>query len=196
MPFSYAAVVLNPTMKEQWFADRWSSGIAKQRAWISQIEEQVRQHWLQFYKHRDKPTRASPSSSVWVAPSAASDDLRERLRVYERVELDHEASADDIDDFEKYLRTDLGPHSIPSNIGFTVVKQRLSSRGSHLIAWPFCQCAMAANALSVLKGISFTTSAVDSSVTSPRHVRVFGIGTCKPIPKTAGIKSVDGHGNT
>ena len=31
--------------------------------------------------------------------------------MYKRVKLDHEASADDIDDFEEYLRTDLAPHS-------------------------------------------------------------------------------------
>ena len=43
-PFSYAAVILNPTMKKQWFVDRWSSGTAEQRSWILQVEEQVRQH--------------------------------------------------------------------------------------------------------------------------------------------------------
>jgi hypothetical protein len=114
-PFSYAAVILNPTMKKQWFVDRWSSGTAKQRTWISQIEEQVRQHWLRCYKHGDKQTVVSVPSSSRTAPSAASDDLRERLRVYKRVKLDHEASADDVDDFEEYLRTDLTPHSAMFN---------------------------------------------------------------------------------
>jgi hypothetical protein len=56
-----------------------------------------------------------PPSSSRTIPSAASDDLRERLRVYKRVKLDHEASADDIDDFGDYLRTDLAPHSAAFN---------------------------------------------------------------------------------
>ncbi|GAB7336563.1 hypothetical protein MBLNU13_g09833t2 [Cladosporium sp. NU13] len=110
-PFSYAAVILNPTMKKQWFIERWSSGTAEQRAWIAQIEEQVRQHWLRYYKHGDKPAMVSTFNSVRAVPSAASDDLRERLRVYKRVKFDHEASADDVDDFEEYLRTDLTPYS-------------------------------------------------------------------------------------
>ena len=110
-PFSYAAVILNPTMKKQWFVDRWSSGTAEQRAWIAQIEEQVRQHWLRYYKHGGKPAMVSTSNSVRAVPSAASDDLRERLRVYKRVKFDHEASADDVDDFEEYLQTDLTPYS-------------------------------------------------------------------------------------
>ena len=110
-PFSYAAFILNLTMKKQWFVDRWSSGTAEQRAWISQIEEQVRQHWLRYYKHGDKSAMASFSNAPRAVSSAAFDDLRERLRVYKRVKLDHEASADDIDDFEEYLRTDLTPYS-------------------------------------------------------------------------------------
>lgn len=110
-PFPYAAVILNPTMKKQWFIDRWASGTAEQRTWISQVEEQVRQHWLRFYKHEGRPTRPSPPSSERVVPPAASDDLRERLRVYKRVKLGHEALSEEVDDFEEYLRTDLTPHS-------------------------------------------------------------------------------------
>ncbi|KAF4546932.1 Hypothetical protein D9617_95g039970 [Elsinoe fawcettii] len=112
-PFSYAAVILNPTMKMQWFIDRWACGTAEPRTWIPQVEEQVRRHWLHFYKHRDKRTTLPSSSSKRVSPaagssagSAGSDDLRERLRVYKRVRLDHEILLDDVDDFEEYLRTD------------------------------------------------------------------------------------------
>jgi len=110
-PFPYAAVILNPTMKKQWFVDRWASGTAEQRAWISQVEEQVRQHWLQFYKHKGRPIRPSPPSPGRAVPSAASDELRERLRVYKRVKLGCEALPEDVDDFEEYLRTNLTPHS-------------------------------------------------------------------------------------
>lgn len=114
-PFSYAAVILNPTMKTQWFIDRWACGTAEQRTWIPQVEEQVRQHWMRFYKHIDRKTTLPASRSTRMSPaagpSAGSDDLRERLRVYKRVKLDHEALLDNVDDFEEYLRTDLVPHS-------------------------------------------------------------------------------------
>jgi len=46
--------------------------------------------------------------STAAGSSAGSDDLRERLRVYKRVKLDHETLLDDVDDFEEYLRTDQG----------------------------------------------------------------------------------------
>ena len=38
-PFPYAALILNPTMKKQWFVDRWSSGTVEQRSWIPEVEE-------------------------------------------------------------------------------------------------------------------------------------------------------------
>ncbi|KAF4546988.1 Hypothetical protein D9617_77g092420 [Elsinoe fawcettii] len=105
-PFSYAAVILNPTMKMQWFIDRWACGTAEPRTWIPQVEEQVRRHWLQFYKHRDKGSTLPSSSSKRVSPaagsSAGSDDLRELLRVYKRVKLDDEVLLDDVDEMWTY----------------------------------------------------------------------------------------------
>ena len=58
---------------------------AEQRTWIAMIEEQVRQHWLRYYKHGDKLAMVSTFNLVRAIPSAVSDDLRERLRVYKRV---------------------------------------------------------------------------------------------------------------
>lgn len=120
--FSYAAVILNPTMKKQWFVDRWSSDTTEQRSWIPQVKEQVRQHWLCFYKHTGTAKTLQPPNQARVSLPASSDDLRERLRVYKRVKLDHEASSDGIDDFEEYLRTDL----IPCDATFDPVEYWLS----------------------------------------------------------------------
>jgi hypothetical protein len=111
IPVPYAALTLNPTTKKQWFVDRWTSETTEQRAWISQVEKQVRQHWLQFYKHKGRPTRPSPLGPGRAVPSAAFDELTERLRVYKRVKLGCEALPENVDDFERYLRTDLTPHN-------------------------------------------------------------------------------------
>lgn len=198
-PFSYAAVILNPTMKKQWFADRWSSGTAEQRAWISQIEEQVRQHWLRYYKHGDKPAMVPTSSSVRAVPSAASDDLRERLRVYKRVKLDHEASADDIDDLEEYLRTDLTPYSD----AFDPIEYWLRRRQATPQLARFALDCLAIPPMSDDCERSFSSgrdlvhykrSRLLSDVTEACTCLRDWYG--KPTPKTAGTKSGCENGNT
>ena len=82
---------------------------------IPQVEEQVRQRWMRFYKRRDRkmtlPASRSTRISPAAGPSAGSKYLRQRLRVHKRVKLDHKTLLDDVDDFEEYLRTDLVPHS-------------------------------------------------------------------------------------
>lgn len=63
----------------------------------------MRQHWLRFYKHIERPTKLSPSSPLQLVPSAAFDELRDRLRVYKRVKLDREALPEVADHFDEYL---------------------------------------------------------------------------------------------
>lgn len=80
-----------------------------------------------------KADRLDPHLQVRAVPPAASDDLRERLRVYKRVKLGREALSEDVDDFEEYLRTDLTPHSAtfdPIKYCCTAAKRRLSLLGS------------------------------------------------------------------
>jgi hypothetical protein len=198
-PFSNAAVMLNPTMKKQWFVDRWSSGTAEQHAWISQVEEQVRQHRLRFYKIKDKPTTIPPPISSREVPSAAFDDLRERLRVYKRVKLDHQASADDIDDFEEYLRTDLTPHSA----AFDFIEHWLRRRQASSQLARFALDCLAIPPMSDDCERSFSSGRDFVHYKRSRLLSdVIEACTClrdwygKPTPKMVGTKSANENGST
>ena len=43
----YAAIVLDPTLKMQWFKDQWQNHEVK-KAWISTAEQAVRELWLEY----------------------------------------------------------------------------------------------------------------------------------------------------
>jgi hypothetical protein len=198
-PFSYAAVILNPTMKKQWFVDRWSSGTAEQRSWIPQVEEQVRQHWLCFYKHTGTANTLQPSNPARASLPASSDDLRERLRVYKRVKLDHEASSDGIDDFEEYLRTDL----IPCDATFDPVEYWLSRRQAKPQLAKFALDCLAIPPMSDACERSFSSG---RDLIHYKRSRLLGdvIEACtclrnwygKPATRKVKTKEMDKHGNT
>lgn len=198
-PFSYAAVILNPTMKKQWFVDRWSSGTAEQRSWIPQVEEQVRQHWLCFYKHTGTANTIQPPNPARVSLPAGSDDLRERLRVYKRVKLDHEALSDGIDDFEEYLRTDL----IPCDATFDPVEYWLSRRQAKPQLAKFALDCLAIPPMSDACERSFSSGRDLIHYKRSRLLcDVIEACTClrnwygKPAPRKVRTKEVDKHGNT
>jgi hypothetical protein len=48
-PAYYAGIILNPTLKTQWFRDYWSPSDDK-RAWIEPALDSVKEFWLEEYK--------------------------------------------------------------------------------------------------------------------------------------------------
>lgn len=94
----------------------------------------MRQHWLRFHKHIERPTKLSPSSPLRLVPSAAFDELRDRLREYKRVKLDREALPEVADRFDEYLLRDTTPHSAAFDpISFRLYRRRTTPQLANFV---------------------------------------------------------------
>ena len=79
----YAAIILNPTLKMQWFYDQWGQHEEK-AAWISKAEEAVRELWLEYKGKSFCPV--SPSSTpVAPQPLATREKIYTSARAYKRL---------------------------------------------------------------------------------------------------------------
>ena len=64
MPVYYAAIILNPTLKDRWLARIWTDD--KQRTWIKPIVDKVRAMWLQYrVEHYYEPLAASADDDAF-----------------------------------------------------------------------------------------------------------------------------------
>lgn len=91
MPVYYAAIILDPTLKDRWLAQIWTDD--KQRTWIKPTVDKVRAMWSQYrVEHYYEPLTAS-----------ADDDAFTRMRSLKRLRLDASLQADQ---FEQYITSD------------------------------------------------------------------------------------------
>lgn len=117
-PIYYAAVMLNPVWKHDWFKDIWSSGTKEQKKWIDTTLTQVEDIWTTLYKpvdqvaaeeppakHRKGKGRAKTTASQ-PAEESDEDDLRSVLNNrYKRRRIDQSlvTPIHKRDSLEKYL---------------------------------------------------------------------------------------------
>ena len=100
-PIVYAAVMLNPTSKQQWFKEHWI--LEEQSDWLRQVTDGVKDLWREFYM----PTPMSKPASTIVEND--QDNMYIRLHNHKRVRLSPNTSA--VDQLDEYLATDLVPDS-------------------------------------------------------------------------------------
>jgi hypothetical protein len=94
-PVYYAAIILNPTLKQRWFFQAWSA--PEQLEWIQPTIAAVRAIWQQQYKR---------TTTVDYEPQFNDEDTPiNRLRAAKRLKLDRLAP-EEIDQFEEYITTD------------------------------------------------------------------------------------------
>ncbi|KAK0972720.1 hypothetical protein LTR54_017494 [Friedmanniomyces endolithicus] len=105
MPAYYAAVVLNPTLKMQYFRDQWQHGTEEQQAWIPMVEDLVKDLWRTEYK--------GPNLQVYLIPThhKQEDTVFTRLANAKRIKIIPTAvTSAAADALEQCLVTDLVPH--------------------------------------------------------------------------------------
>lgn len=101
-PLYYAAVVLNPTLKMQYFKQIWSHKSSQEQAWIIQVENQVRGIYEGEYK---VPTRNAPRVSF-----SSDETPRGRLWQAKRLKLNHSNVESAPDELTDYLSSDPLPY--------------------------------------------------------------------------------------
>lgn len=99
MPVYYAAIVLNPTLKMQWFKEAWR--MDEQQSWILMVEQKVKQLWRQQYKHTTTATRTRPRDTLAAADETAFD----RFKSAKRLKTDSSVLSIS-DELEDYLSVD------------------------------------------------------------------------------------------
>lgn len=106
-PIVYAAIMLDPREKKQWFIDEWSHGTPEQQAWIIQVERQVKALWQAQYK----PSVANASQRRTAVSQEISDDPRQRRIDYMHKRRRLNDPSEPIDQLDAYLATDTVPRS-------------------------------------------------------------------------------------
>ena len=96
-PVVYAAVMLNPAKKHQWFKEEWQNGTQEQRMWIEAVKVQVEELWRTEYR---QTIPIEPS----IAASIDDESLHAHLHQYKRLKRITPAAA--VDDFADYIETD------------------------------------------------------------------------------------------
>jgi hypothetical protein len=100
MPIVYAALMLNPARKMQWFRAKWENGTVAQRRWLPQVKASVEELWRSEYKATTTPEEPENNDDN-------SEDLFVQLYNYKRLKLS--AAAAPIDPLLAYLDTDTEP---------------------------------------------------------------------------------------
>lgn len=116
-PIVFAAVVLNPTMKNRWFEQLWEGGSEEQLNWSTDIVNKVKALWRSEYKKiatsesvysQPRTTSSLSNTRRGAAPSEQQLSIEEvtfkRLTDFKRVKLDRSTSA--IDALDEYLLQD------------------------------------------------------------------------------------------
>jgi hypothetical protein len=101
----YAAVVLNPRLKMQWFKQQWN-GHPDKKDWISLVEKAIRELWLMEYK-----CKSSRTLSPTTTPQALKRKVYTSARSHKRIRTDYEdySITPEIDALDEYLSQNLLP---------------------------------------------------------------------------------------
>lgn len=101
MPIVYAAVILDPRLKDKWFVEKWQDRGPEERRWIVDVIAQVKELWRTDYKAVAAATAAASASKD------EEDNLHARLNNFKRIRLS--GSAVVTDPLDDYLQTDCVP---------------------------------------------------------------------------------------
>lgn len=106
MPIIYAAVMLDPRTKAQWFVDKWQEKGPTERRWIAEVTAAVKEIWRSDYcqtktMQAPMPTRGNGENT-----------LHERLSNFKKPRLSSSAAA--VDPLDEYLQTDCLPWDTPT----------------------------------------------------------------------------------
>ncbi|KAL6405977.1 HAT domain-containing protein [Ilyonectria robusta] len=109
-PAYYAAIALNPTLKNQWYIETWTD--EEKKSWIPSVTKLVRGLWLEEYRGRHSTEHASDSASF--CPTLPAPVRKEKafvaVKSHKRLKLRHEALATDppaVDLLDQFLETDV-----------------------------------------------------------------------------------------
>ncbi|GKU09514.1 unnamed protein product, partial [Fusarium langsethiae] len=109
-PAYYAAIALNPTLKNQWYIETWTD--EEKKSWIPSVTKLVRGLWLEEYRGRHSTKHTSVSASF--CPTLPAPVRKEKafvaVKSHKRLKLRHEALATDppaVDLLDQFLETDV-----------------------------------------------------------------------------------------
>lgn len=104
----YAAIVLNPTLKMQWFTLEWGSHKVK-KEWISTVEQAVRELWVEYKGKGKRQPSSSADHLPQPAPLQPKDKTYTSARNHKRLKITHEADiaakVQEVDPFDDYIST-------------------------------------------------------------------------------------------
>jgi hypothetical protein len=118
-PMVFAAVVLDPTVKNRWFEEQWSEGSEEQQAWPLDVMNKVKTLWKSEYKrttafgssYSHPRTSSSSNARSGAAPPDQEQSIEEtslqRLANFKRIKLTPANSS--IDALNEYLLQDVVP---------------------------------------------------------------------------------------
>jgi len=105
-PIVYAAVIMDPRRKREWFRQEWTQ--PSQAAWLDTVTASVTELWRDCYMPRKRAAAVAEAAAY-----ADQDDLNIRLSLHKRVRQSVNTTV--VDQLEEYLATD----RVPDREGFT-----------------------------------------------------------------------------
>ncbi|KAF9766963.1 hypothetical protein IL306_000532, partial [Fusarium sp. DS 682] len=109
-PAYYAAIALNPTLKNQWYIETWTD--EEKKSGIPSVTKLVRGLWLEEYRGRHSTKHTSVSASF--CPTLPAPVRKEKafvaVKSHKRLKLRHEALTTDppaVDLLDQFLETDV-----------------------------------------------------------------------------------------
>jgi hypothetical protein len=107
-PIYAASLVLNPSIKERYFENKWTGG---QEDWISKTKEDVRTFWTTEYK--DKVTMESP-----LPPTTSGEGQNPEFNMFEEYTYGHLAASNAQDEYDAYCANFPLPREPPNLIQY------------------------------------------------------------------------------
>ena len=128
VPFYYAAVILNPTLKTSWFNEAWGNHDEK-RDWIAPVIDQVRQMWQEDYKWRKiSEQQSTPQAQHQKKRIYSSAYNYKRLRIT----TEDTEPGPLVDQFEDYLEKDVIYYQVDEFDVISYWKERLNGSQAQL----------------------------------------------------------------
>ena len=107
-PAYYTAMILNPTLKTQWFHDYWST-LGDKQGWIKPAIDSVKEFWLEEYKGSFSKGPTS-SSAIRTAPplkEKAFAGVRSHKRLKTHHVVESEPAEFSVDLLDEFIATDV-----------------------------------------------------------------------------------------
>lgn len=121
----YAAIVLDPTLKMQWFKLAWGPHEVK-KEWISTVEEAVRELWSEYKGKGRRQSSSAVPSFPQPAPPKQKEKTYTSARDHKRLKITHETDVDiadkpqELDAFDDFIKTN--PLKLKPNEQFSCIE--------------------------------------------------------------------------